>query len=194
MPLQGTVILGSRVLAQTCLCLKSRSSAPSAIVFPPRTCSAPAIIYSLCNFCGLLAARATTLEAEELTVAFASRFSSSTEQSSASRLMRRHKRRRRKQKAPRIERVPRGWVSWGGQCWAKWAAWWISPLSAPGLIRDLAVCCGHSRGHMVSKCSDFIKCCKPFSSQCSLKSWDHRPCPGCGEVVADALWLCKTPA
>ncbi|XP_015263210.1 PREDICTED: segment polarity protein dishevelled homolog DVL-3 [Gekko japonicus] len=32
------------------------------------------------------------------------RFSSSTEQSSASRLMRRHKRRRRKQKAPRIER------------------------------------------------------------------------------------------
>uniref|UniRef100_G1N9T1 Dishevelled segment polarity protein 3 n=1 Tax=Meleagris gallopavo TaxID=9103 RepID=G1N9T1_MELGA len=44
-----------------------------------------------------------------------SRFSSSTEQSSASRLMRRHKRRRRKQKAPRIERVPRGWLSWGGQ-------------------------------------------------------------------------------
>lgn len=33
------------------------------------------------------------------------RFSSSTEQSSASRLMRRHKRRRRKQKVSRIERV-----------------------------------------------------------------------------------------
>lgn len=42
------------------------------------------------------------------------RFSSSTEQSSASRLMRRHKRRRRKQKVSRIERVRalrcQGWV------------------------------------------------------------------------------------
>lgn len=38
------------------------------------------------------------------------RFSSSTEQSSASRLMRRHKRRRRKQKVSRIERV------WALQC------------------------------------------------------------------------------
>lgn len=57
------------------------------------------------------------MAAAELTLAFACRFSSSTEQSSASRLMRRHKRRRRKQKAPRIERVPgRGWVSWGAQC------------------------------------------------------------------------------
>lgn len=139
MPLQGTVILGSRVLAQTCLCLKSHPAAPSPAVCPRRTCSAPAIVYSLCHFCGCLAARATTLAAEELTLAFASRFSSSTEQSSASRLMRRHKRRRRKQKAPRIERVPRGWVSWGGQCRARWAAWWISPHSAPGLIRYSAV-------------------------------------------------------
>lgn len=104
-------------------------------------------IHSLLHTCNLLfhipfsvtlAASATIPAAEELTHTFACRFSSSTEQSSASRLMRRHKRRRRKQKAPRIERVRRGWLSWGEKCRAKWAAYWISSLSSLGLIRDSA--------------------------------------------------------
>lgn len=41
MPLQGTVILDSRVLAQTCVCVKSHPAGSSAIVCPLRICSAP---------------------------------------------------------------------------------------------------------------------------------------------------------
>ncbi|POI35282.1 hypothetical protein CIB84_000967 [Bambusicola thoracicus] len=103
MPLQGIAIQGAIVFAQTCYCLDSLSK-------PLCYCLSPTYMLFSCNllfhmsFSVTLAARAIIPAAEELTHTFASRFSSSTEQSSASRLMRRHKRRRRKQKAPRIER------------------------------------------------------------------------------------------